>query len=446
MDNDVVDLDRELRTVLFTKAEGVGFAPVGGVRMLRRARRRIARNAVITGAALAVAMFGVVGITRALSTGEEVNPKPRPAQTPPAGLLTPFGDSPVEDLVAGFPVGESPTTVALGEGSVWVLQPGSGVVSRIDPNTNAIARSNLGVPLMPAMAVGFGSAWVVKTATAGSPPSPDPRTTDARQPATGSSPGASSASAVFRVDPASGAWIAIDLPESSYPGDIAVDEEAVWVLTSDSATVFRIDPATNRVVAAISIPNADILGDLVALGGEVWVYRQDAEGRSSLVAIDPTANRLDESRTVRDLGVQQGLPLTGLAAGEGSLWATECFPGRPDCTWEVLRMDPDEGRVVARIPVGGLRNGILDAGDGTTRAAVVAVDAGRVWVVANTGTDAPPAANGQARILEIDPGTNEVVSSKDVGDAFLYDAAFGDGAVWAVDIQGGQVLRFDYRT
>ena len=252
MDNDV--LDRELRAVLFDKAEGVEFAPATGLRVLRRARRRIARNAAAAVVSLAVAVYGIVGVTHALSTGEGV--RPRPAQTPPTGA---FGDSPVGDVEARIPLAGSPTAVALGGGLVWVIAPGDGLVSRIDPRGNTLAQSDLGVPLMAAVAVGFGSAWVVKTATAGSPPSPDPRTTDARQPATGSSPEASPASAVFRIDPASGSWIAIELPESSYPGDIAVAEGGVWVVLSDSATVLRVDPATDKVVATIPIPGADIL-------------------------------------------------------------------------------------------------------------------------------------------------------------------------------------------
>jgi DNA-binding beta-propeller fold protein YncE len=440
MDRDV--LDRGLKAVLFEKAEEVEFAPAAGLRVLRRARRRIARNAAIAGIALAVAVYGIVGLTHALSAGEGVGPKP--AQTPPTGILTPFGDSPIGDLEATVPVGESPTTVTLGEGAVWVLRP-YGTVSRIDPGTNSLTQSQLEVSVMADLGVGFGSVWMVKPETAGPPPPPDARSTDAPQPGTAASPSAPSAGAAERLDPSTGRPVAF-IEGVEDPVSLVLGEGSVWVASSSQSTVWRIDPVTNRIVAEIAIPNADILWNMVTVEGTVWVYMQDQQGDSDLVPIDTATNRVDESRIVDGLGIQSGLPLTGLVAGEGSLWLTECLPARPTCTWEVMRVDPKAGRAIARISVGTLKNGIVDAGDGTTRASVVAVEGGKVWVLANTGTYAPPESNGHAWILEIDPATNEVVSSKDVGDAYLYDAAFGDGAVWAVDIQSGQVLRFAYRT
>lgn len=439
MDNDV--LDRELRAVLVDKAEGMEFVPDAGVRVLRRARRRIARNAVIAGVSVAVVVYGVVGLTHVLSAGEEIRPKP--AQTPPTGLLTPFGDSPIGDIEATVHVGDSPTTVTLGEGAVWVLRP-YGTVSRIDPRTNSLTQSQLEAPVMGDMAVGFGSVWVVKPATSGPPPPPDARSTDAPQPSTVPSPSAPIAGAVERLDSSTGKPVAF-IEGFDDPVSLAVGEGAVWVSDSTTGTVSRIDPATNRVVGTIAIPNADILWDIVIFEGTVWVYVQDQQGSANLVPIDAATNRVDESRIVDDLGIQPGLPPTGLVAGEGSLWVTECLPGRPICTWDVIRVDPKAGRAIARIPVGRLENGIVDAGDGTSRASVVAVDGRRVWVLANTGTYVPPKSNGHAWILEIDPATDQVVSSKDVGDAYLYDAAFGDGVVWAVDIKAGVVLRIAYR-
>jgi hypothetical protein len=441
MGNDVQDLERELRGVLLAKADGVGFVPDIGFGVLRRARRRIARNAVIAGVSLAVAVYGIVGLTHVLSPRDA---RPKPAQTPPTGLPTAFGDSPLGDVEATVQVGESPTTVTVGEGAVWVLRP-YGTVSRIDPQTNSsVTQSQLEAPVMADMAVGFGSVWLVKPATSGPPPPPDARSTDAPQPSMVPSASTPIAGAVERLDSSTGEPVAF-IEGVEDPSNLALGEGAVWVSSASQSTVWRLDPATNRIVAAIAIPNADILWNMVTFEGTVWVYMQDQQGDSDLVPIDTATNRVDESRIVDGLGIQSGLPLTGLVAGEGSLWLTECLPARPTCTWEVMRVDPKAGRAIARISVGTLKNGIVDAGDGTTRASVVAVEGGKVWVLANTGTYAPLESNGHAWILEIDPVTNEVVSSKDVGDAYLYDAAFGDGAVWAVDIQSGQVLRLAYR-
>jgi hypothetical protein len=434
-------LDRELREVLLGKAEGLEFVPSTGLRVLRRARRRIARNAVIAGVSLAVIVYGIVGVTHVLSAGEGV--KPKPAQTPPTGFLTPFGDSPIGDIVATFGVGESPTTVVLGEGAAWVLRP-YGTVSRIDLKTNSLTQSHLDAPVMADMAVGFGSVWVVKPETSGPPPAPDARSTDATQPSTAASPSPPIAGALERLDASTGEPVAF-VEGLEDPVSLVLAEGAVWVASSGRTTVWRIDPATNRIVATIAIPNADVLWNMVSFEGTVWVYVLDQQGKTDLVPIDAATNRVDDLRIVDDLGIQPGLPLTGLVAGAGSLWLTECLPGRPTCTWDVIRVDPKAGRVIARIPVGRLQHGIVDAGEGTTRASVVAVDGGRVWVLANTGTYVPPTPNGHALILEIDPGADQVVSSKNIGDSYLYDAAFADGSVWAVDIQDGQVLRMAYR-
>jgi streptogramin lyase len=440
MDNDV--LDRELRNVLLGRAEGLEFVPATGLLVLRRARLRIARNAAIAGVSLAVAVYGILGLTHVLSGGQDV--RPRPAQTPPTGLPTAFGDSPIGAVEATIPVGESPTTVTLGDGAVWVLRP-YGTVSRIDPLTNSLMQWQLEAPVMADLAIGFGSVWVVKPATSGPPPPPDARSTDAPQPSTVLSLSAPIAGAVERLDSSTGEPVAF-IEGFDDPANLAVGEGAVWVSDSTRGTVSRIDPATNLVVRTIAIPNADIMRNIVTFEGTVWVYVQDQQGSANLVPIDAATNRVDESRIVDDLGVQPGLPPTGLVAGEGSLWVTECLPGRPTCTWDVLQVDPKAGRVITSIPVGRLQNGIVDAGTGTTRASVVAVNGGRVWVLADTGTYVPPESNGRAWILEIDPATDQVVSSKDLGDAYLYDAAFGDGVVWAVDIQAGSVFRIAYRT
>jgi YVTN family beta-propeller protein len=75
------------------------------------------------------------------------------------------GDSPLLhgetlDVVARIRVGRAPTDVAVGEGSVWVVNYLDGTVSRIDSATNEVADTFKVGPYPNHVAVGEGSVWV----------------------------------------------------------------------------------------------------------------------------------------------------------------------------------------------------------------------------------------------------------------------------------------------
>ena len=61
-----------------------------------------------------------------------------------------------------IPVGERPSGIAIGFGSVWVASRDSGTVSRIDPDSNrVVATIRVGRDVAP-IAVGDGSVWVAR--------------------------------------------------------------------------------------------------------------------------------------------------------------------------------------------------------------------------------------------------------------------------------------------
>src|SRR5262249_58805900 len=63
-------------------------------------------------------------------------------------------------VVDDVAVGNSPSSLAVGEGAVWVLNGNDRTVSRIDPQTNAVRTISVGGN--PAdLTVGDGSVWVV---------------------------------------------------------------------------------------------------------------------------------------------------------------------------------------------------------------------------------------------------------------------------------------------
>ena len=66
-------------------------------------------------------------------------------------------------LVAEVPVGNGPTSVAVGEGSVWVTNALDRSVSRIDPRTSGLVQ-RIDVGGDPSgIAVGGGAVWVANS-------------------------------------------------------------------------------------------------------------------------------------------------------------------------------------------------------------------------------------------------------------------------------------------
>jgi YVTN family beta-propeller protein len=223
-------------------------------------------------------------------------------------------------LVADVPVGNGPTSVAVGYGSVWVTNAYDDSVSRIDPETGAVVQ-RIDVGRDPsAIAVGSGVVWVANSWDG----------------------------TVSRIDTQTNRPVQT-IPVGVRPTALAVSENTVWVTSSEERSVTRIDADTGRVVDRIP---TDALGGGIALGGgSVWVT--DGSSRS-VVRIDARRGAVLDR-----LGVGNGP--TGVAFGEGSAWVANSLDGT------VSRIDPETNTVTALITVG-------DSPDG------VAVTAGSVWV------------------------------------------------------------------
>ncbi len=159
---------------------------------------------------------------------------------------------------------------------------------------------------------------------------------------------------------------------------LAVGAGSLWV--SSPATkrgeggdqVVRYDPGTARIAERIPVGATPIF---IAFGfGKLWVSNYDGD---SVSVITPG------KRTAKTIPLGDG-PL-GIASGEGAVWVV-LYGER-----ELLRLNPETGKVVARIPVG----------DGPLS---VAAAEGSVWVTnREDGT-----------VTQVDPDTNRVVRSVDV--------------------------------
>ena len=145
-----------------------------------------------------------------------------------------------------------PSNIAVGEGSVWVLNTADARVSRVDPRTGDVIRS-FEPPGRPTdIAAGAGALWI------------------------GSGPGATHR--VSRVDPGTGEQTrTVRLPGGGDEGDgnfsagfpgIAVGAGAVWAINPDG-TVSRLDPASGRRVAVVRGP--DGAAAIAAGDAGVWV-------------------------------------------------------------------------------------------------------------------------------------------------------------------------------
>ncbi len=284
---------------------------------LGRARRRsgilIAIGAaLLLSAAIAVA---VIELTGGDGPGLEIGENA-------LGLVDADGKA----IDAVIPVDAAPTSVARGEGAIWVTNASVGTVSRIDPDTNTVV-DTIPVGSSPSgVAVGAGAVWVANHFDG----------------------------TVSRIDP--GTNTEVDrIRVGSNPTAVAFGEGSVWVTNSADRTVSRIDPASGRVV--VRAIETDAVGRGIAVGGgSVWVTD---ESTRRVVRIDPVTNRVAETVSV-------GNGPTGIAFGERAVWVANSLDGT------VSRIDPQTAAVTALLAVPG--------GPGA-----VAVGQGAVWVSAEFG-------------------------------------------------------------
>jgi streptogramin lyase len=205
------------------------------------------------------------------------------------------------------------------------------------------------------------------------------------------------AGTVARVDPATNKVVArVSIP-TGQPARFAVGPEGLWHLPYSDNTLQELDPATNAVsanITGIGEPDENCCQPAVG-AGSVWipkahdgVYRVDA-GSRRVVAHIPIDN------------------FFGSVFGLGSLWGTS--------GGELFRLDPATNSIAARITVPGLAKIGLDTGC----CPMLGLGLGAVWVGLGK------------KVARIDPSTNGVVAMVRVPGWVDFLAAT-DQAVWAV--------------
>jgi YVTN family beta-propeller protein len=299
-------------------------------------------------------------------------------------------------VVAEFPVGQTPTAVAVGGGAVWVLNADDQTISRIDPESKAVKTFGIGATPTD-LGAGAGGVWIANGG-----------------PLAQAQFGGTAGVALARLDTHTGAVIAkLTLPQSApvrsnvAEHHVAVAGETVWAVAPDFSVV-RVDPRRNKVAAVV--PGVAAVA-VDAEGGDVWALTDQV----ALVRITAARNRVTQRVNVPAIG------LTDVALGGGSVWATDPYQGT------LWRIDPGVHPTERTIDVGAGADGV-DYGSGV------------IWVVNSL----------RGTLSKIDTRTNRVVRviplgstprAVAVGAGLVWVAVSGEPVAAASGQQSGQAIR-----
>lgn len=181
--------------------------------------------------------------------------------------------------------------LAVGGGSLWVVDRLANAVSRIDLEQRRVEPPiSVGAdPLV--LTFGFGALWVANS---------DDATVSAIR------PGVQVPATIHGIDRAFG---------------IATGAGAVWVSSNAWSRLYRIDPDTRRIVARIDVSSLNLANDVfdVAAGaGGVWVANR---GAPELVHVDPNTDRI-----VGRVPFPAGTEPHGVAVTPTMVWVTVANP------------------------------------------------------------------------------------------------------------------------
>jgi serine/threonine protein kinase/DNA-binding beta-propeller fold protein YncE len=288
-----------------------------------------------------VAAAVAAGVLLSQGSGRPGRPSTKPTIVPKVDSLQRI-DPNTNKLTATIGgAGSNPTAMAVGSGGVWVGSSDDGTVSEVDPKRDAVRAVSVKSAGPNAIAIGAGEVLVANED--GTLKAIDPTTLEVT---TKSNVRYSKALAVgsgalwalnyqglVRIN--RGGDVVTTLTDVGWdPFAIAVGEGGVWVVDDTFRTVYRVDPAMNRVVARIGLGFDP--GGIAAGGGSVWVTNA---GGDAVARIDPRRNEIVGSTRV-------GRDPVAIAFADGAVWAANYEDG------SVSPIDPRSGKDVATVAVG----------------------------------------------------------------------------------------------
>jgi len=196
-------------------------------------------------------------------------------------------------------------------------------------------------------------------------------------------------------------------PVEGVPDWQVVSEDAVWVSNGPKNTIHRLDPKTNKVIAAIEVGKKPCSG-LTAGFGSIWVPNC---GDKTLSRVDIATNKV-----VATLAAGPANSEGGIDVSPDSVWMLTDMKGT------LSRIDPKTNKVAAEIAVA------------PGSVACVYGD-GAMWI----------SSPEKSVVTRVDTKTNQVTATIDVGPKPRF-LTFGAGSVWTLNQGDGTVSRVDAKT
>jgi hypothetical protein len=274
-------------------------------------------------------------------------------------------------------------TLALAGKTAWVAcKQQSRLVRIVLPGGHRTANVQLDGPVT-AVAVGLGAVWALD-----------------------SSP------TLYRLDPGTGRVVKRIPLDAIAAYNIWIGGGAVWVADDQGASVLRVAPSRNTVVAHIAV--GDGPADMVFAGTQAWLVTHR----------DNTIFRVDlkKNRATRLAAVGSGnAAVERLALLAGSLWATG--RGAP-----LLEVDPATGAIRRSVDIGGTG---ID----------VVVAAGALWVPVRTEAVDRTGFPTMTAVRRVTPDGTVTTAASARGRVDVHGLAVGLGSVWLGDNTSGLVYR-----
>jgi DNA-binding SARP family transcriptional activator/streptogramin lyase len=327
--------------------------------------------------ALAVALAAILALAAAFVAKLRATSTPTPTPVAIAGDSVAVVDPERNAVIGEIPVGARPSGIAAGAGSVWVGNRDDNTLLRIDPRSRKVVRT-IGLPLEPQeVTVAADAVWVATDdgVVVRIDPSSNQiarayrlrRTRDRCCPPAittgGTAVWVSQGGTLSRIDPSTNGVAQV---RDAGVVSITSGEGGLWLLTS-AGKLERLDPTTNAVLTSISresIAYGALGGGVAAGAGAVWTgtYLDRA-----LWKLDPVTGAF--------IG---RVPLAhrpaGVAFSDGAVWIVTT-------DGMLLRVDPRSDRVVRTIRLGAFA---AQAGSGELEAqgrwAPMVAAAGALWI------------------------------------------------------------------
>ena len=251
-------------------------------------------------------------------------------------------------LVATIPI-STPRDVTAGFASIWVSNGPSRTVTRLNPSTGAISATITVPDPASVLAIGAGSVWLTSY-PGNSLTRIDPKTNKVSK-TISLSPGGldpvgvtvfdgyvwvanhdgNPTGSVAKIDPTTMKvvdLIPVGTESSAGPTTIVSGAGSLWVNVPNISGVVRINPATDRTIATISVKGA--CASMAANAHAVWVANLDDDGCPSGF---PGITRIDTATNTATARLNAGESTGAVALDDDTLWygtSSSNFLGRID--------------------------------------------------------------------------------------------------------------------